>query len=663
MSAHINAICVVGLGPRGLSVLERLCANAADLLPPGTVLRVHLVDPHLEHGSRVWHTEQSPHLLMNTVASQITMFSDESVDCAGPVLPGPSLYEWARFMTLVGPFPGLPEHVRREARELGPDSYPTRAFYGRYLAWVLDHVLATAPSTVTVARHRHTAVDLVDEPDGRQTVVLEGGERISGLDAVVLCLGHTPMAPTPQEQNLLTFAESHDLVYVPPQNPADAELDAIGPGRPTLLRGLGLNFFDYMALFTVGRGGRFARRPDGRLRYLPSGREPRLIAGSRRGVPHHARGENQKGPAGRHDPFFFTANVVGRLRDRADSGEPVDFAADVWPLVDREVRAVYYSTLVANELCACDAELFLRHYVARSTAGIDEVSIVDPDDPFQYQESRAEAALLERFGIPPERRWDWHRIAAPYRGTEFADSAAFNDWLVDYLENDAREARRGNVHGAVKAALDVLRDLRNEVRLVVDHGGLSGDSYRDDLQRWYTPFNAFASIGPPVSRIDEMVALIEAGVLIVVGPNLVVTPDSGTGTFVARSPEVPGAEFRATALVEARLPETDLRRTLDPLLLRLLATGGCAHHRIPIRGGGCYETGGLAVSQRPYHLLDGQRRPHPRRFAFGVPTETVHWVTAAGIRPGVNSVILGDADAVARHSLSVTNTASAPVSV
>jgi hypothetical protein len=29
----------------------------------------------------------------------------------------------------------------------------------------------------------------------------------------------------------------------------------------------------------------------------------------------------------------------------------------------------------------------------------------------------------------------------------------------------------------------------------------------------------------------------------------------------------------------------------------------------------------------------------------------VHWVTAAGIRPGVNSVILGDADAIARASL------------
>ena len=63
--------------------------------------------------------------------------------------------------------------------------------------------------------------------------------------------------------------------------------------------------------------------------------------------------------------------------------------------------------------------------------------------------------------------------------------------------------------------------------------------------------------------------------------------------------------------------------------------------------------GGVAVTRRPYRLLDAQDRPHPRRFAFGVPTESVHWVTAAGIRPGVNSVILGDADAIARSCLGI----------
>ena len=66
-------ICVVGLGPRGLAVLERLCANVAEYPVDSISLRLHLVDPCLTTGSRVWSTGQSTELLMNTVTSQITM--------------------------------------------------------------------------------------------------------------------------------------------------------------------------------------------------------------------------------------------------------------------------------------------------------------------------------------------------------------------------------------------------------------------------------------------------------------------------------------------------------------------------------------------------------------------------------------------------------------
>jgi len=116
--------------------------------------------------------------------------------------------------------------------------------------------------------------------------------------------------------------------------------------------------------------------------------------------------------------------------------------------------------------------------------------------------------------------------------------------------------------------------------------------------------------------------------------------------WVARSPEIPGSEVRVTTLVEARLPEPDLRRTADALLAGLLRTGQCRPHVVD-----GYETGGLDVTERPYRLMDRQGRVHSRRFAFGVPTEGVHWVTAAGARPGVDSVTLSDADAVARALL------------
>uniref|UniRef100_UPI00403FF251 FAD/NAD(P)-binding protein n=1 Tax=Streptomyces sp. SS7 TaxID=3108485 RepID=UPI00403FF251 len=598
------ALALVGAGPRGTSVLERLCASAPDLLPPGVRLTVHIVDPDPPGPGRVWRTTQSPELLMNTVASQVTLFTDDSVDCAGPIRPGPSLHEWA-------------------GGTLDPDAYPTRAHYGRYLEWVFARTVREAPPSVRVETHAARAVRLDDAADGRQVLTLDDGRVLFGLCAVVLAQGHLPLVSDGAEQRHAAYAERHGLRHVAPANPADVDLSAVAPGEPVLLRGLGLNFFDHVALLTTGRGGRFVRAERGPgaggLRYVPSGREPRIHAGSRRGVPYQARGDNAKGPYGRHLPVVLTPEVIAGLRKRADSGEAPDFLADVWPLVAKEVETVYYTALTGR---AEFADRFLA---------------VPHRDP-------GEALVLDAFGVAEADRWSWDRISRPYAERRFAHPGQWREWLLAHLRRDAREAARGNVAGPLKAALDVLRDLRNELRLVVDHGGLAGASRRDHLDRWYTPLNAFLSIGPPRRRVEELTALIEAGVVEVLGPRLEVREEGGA--WVARSPEVPGSAVRVTTLVEARLPEPELRRTADVLLARLLKTGGCRPHTVD-----GHVTGGLDVTPRPYHLIDRQGRSHARRFAFGVPTEGVHWVTAAGARPGVDSVTLSDADAVARAAL------------
>ncbi|MGW1724545.1 FAD/NAD(P)-binding protein [Streptomyces sp. NPDC002306] len=594
------SVALVGAGPRGTSVLERLCASAPELLSPGVRLTVHVVDPAPPGPGRVWRTAQSAELLMNTVACQVTLFTDDSLDCSGPVRPGPSLYEWAD-------------------GSLGPDEYPTRATYGRYLEWVFAKVAREAPETVRVRTHRARAVRLDDCSDGRQRLTLDNGVVLPGLSAVVLTQGHLPTATDDSRRRLASYAERHGLRHIPPANPADVDLDALAPGEPVLLRGLGLNFFDHMALLTTGRGGRFVR--DGRLRYLPSGREPRLYAGSRRGVPYQARGDNAKGPYGRHLPLVLTPEVVAGFRKRADSGEAPDFLTEIWPLVAKEVETVYYTAL-------------LRH---RHPDVTERFLALPPGAP-------EEVLLLDEFGVPGADRWSWSRVSRPYTERDFAHPGQWRDWLLSYLGEDAEQAALGNVRGPLKAALDVLRDLRNELRLIVDHGGLAGASRRDHLDHWYTPLNAFLSIGPPRRRVEELAALLEAGVVEVLGPRLQVR--RADGAWLAHSPDVPGSAVRVTTLVEARLPEPDLRRTGDDLLARLLRTGGCRPHTVD-----GYETGGLDVTRRPYRLIDRQGRPHERRFAFGVPTEGVHWVTAAGARPGVDSVTLSDADAVARAVL------------
>lgn len=620
-----SAICVVGAGPRGLAVLERLSANHT----AGHHVVVHVVDPHPPGPGRTWRTGQPSHLLMNTVTSQVSQFTDDSVHCAGPVRPGPSLHEWLRRSTADADraWPG--------AERLGPDDYPSRAQYGHYLEWVFRNLVANAPDGLRFVVHRATAVALDDEADG-QCVTLDGGTRLTGLDAVVLALGHGANEPSDAERRFAGYAQSNGLRYVPPGNPADADLDGIRPAEIVAVRGLGLSFADVLSLLTEGRGGKFVRSPDG-LRYLPSGQEPVLYAGSRRGVPHHARGENQKGPSGRHEPLFLTLDAVRRIRATPDA----TFLRDVWPLLDAEVRAVHHHALVAQRTDRATADRFLAELLAAP------------------EHERTE--IRRRHGLTKDDDWDWRRIERPWGGREFTDRADFNRWLVDHLRADARHARDGNVDDPLKAALDVLRDLRNEVRLAIDHGGITGTSYRDEVVGWFTPLNAHLSIGPPRSRIEEMAALIECGVLQVVGPRTQVRMSPGGEGFLIGSVDVAGPDVVATTLIEAHIAEPDLRRSTNPLLRHLLATGQCRPYRIPDGDPGAdgYESGGLDITARPYRVVDAAGVAHPRRFAYGVPTEFVHWATAAGIRPGVGSVILEDADAIARAAIALT-TASRP---
>ncbi|MGW1173670.1 FAD/NAD(P)-binding protein [Kitasatospora sp. NPDC002543] len=642
----------MGLGPRGLILLERLCAGAAADPDRGPVT-VHAVDPAPPGAGRVWRTDQSPHLLMNTVAEQITVFTDASVVCEGPVVPGPNVYEWAGLLTAasrdapgpdIGPgseHPGsehpdagrpgseYPREVLREARELGPNSYPTRAFYGHYLRWAYRRTVRTAPPHVTVHLHQDTAVAL-EELDGRQLLRLAGGDRLL-LDAVVLAQGHVPAAAPAAPRGTPAPAGGRRL---PPGNPAEADTAAIAPGEPVALRGLGLAFFDYLGLFTEGRGGVFEQRADGRLDYHPSGREPRICAGSRRGLPYQARGENQKELGERHRPLLLTASAVRGLRARAASHGDVRFRRDVWPLVAREVEIVYYRTLLRERRAPADSvNGFLRACLS------SPAHLPLPE------------TLLRRHGIAAAEQWDWRQVETPYGEQALRGRREFGRWLVEHLERDAARARGGNNDDPVKAALDALRDLRNEIRQVVDHAGITGQSYRQELTGWFSPFNAALSIGPPGRRIAELAALVRAGLVTLVGPGMRVVPAPRQDGFLVSSSVVPGPPIAVTTLIEARVQSPDVRITADPLLRGLLATGRAAPYRIPDPDGGHHETGALAVTERPSRLVDARGIVHPARYALGVPTEGVHWATAAGVRPGVDSVTLGDADAIARALL------------
>lgn len=572
---------MIGAGPRGTSVVERLLANTT-----GRALDIHVIDPYPPGGGKVWQAGQPGVLLMNTLGGHATAFLDDSVQCEGPAVPGPTLFEWAKDVVPQGNYP--PEVVAA-AEQLRPWTFPARTLHGHYLAWVFEQLAATAPPGVRLHVHRARAVALRTTATGH-VVRTDRGEELAA-DVVVLATGHTGTEPTEAERELLDFAARHGRWYAPPANPLDLDLDGIAPGEVVLARGLGLNFFDCLALLTEGRRGRF-ERVYGVLRYHPSGREPLVYAGSRTGMPYRARPHHRdRLPAGR-PARHFTTEAVARLRNRE---EPVDFADDVWPLIVQDATAAYQET-------------------AHSDAPVDFAGLADP-------------------------------LAGRQLSTRDELTAA----MVDLLRADLAAALDPE-HSPVKAATTALGAARGRIRELVPHGRLRGSSYRDDLDGWFRGMAASLASGPPAIRQEQLLALVAAGVVGFVGPRMTVTTDERTGEFLGSSPAVGGPPVHATALLEARLPRADLRRTADPLLRTLRDGGQCRPYVLPDPDGPGYETGGMEVTEE-LRVVDKTGRPHGDLFAFGIPTESVHWGTAIGARAGGNAILFRQADLIARAAL------------
>ncbi|MFD2081220.1 FAD-NAD(P)-binding [Actinopolymorpha cephalotaxi] len=617
-------VCIVGGGPRGTSVLERLVANV-DLLEPGRRLEVHLVDPHPPGGGRVWRHDQSPLLWMNSTTADVTTFPDDSVRCEGPVVAGPSLWEWGRDVARLLPA-GSP--VGEEARRLGPGSFATRRLQSAYLGWVFERIRASAPERVDIVVHATQAVDVTPEPGtGRHLVSLRGEAGQLTADRIVLAQGHLDTRPTLEEQRLASFAERRGLGYVPTGYTADLDLEHLPAGEAVLLRGFGLAFVDLMVLLGQGRGGRFDRRA-GELVYLPSGREPRLVVGSGRGVPYHSKISYELGRPS--TPRFFSPDVCLQLR--AERG-PLDFWDDLFPLMWKEIRWAYYH------------ELFTGHP--------DRVTMSWDDFAARYAEpdrDDADLAALVAQAVPKqEDRLDLASLDRPLAGRTFEDPEDLRTWVRDYIRADL-DRRADPYFSADGAAFLALLVVYGTLATATATGCLSTRA-QADIEGWWHGFFSYFASGPPAPRLEELLALSRAGVVDFLGAGMVVEADEARGAFVASSASTP---HRVTArwLVESRLPRPDVARTTDALVAHLLARGEAAEHVAIDADGDARPTGRLRARPADLRVVRGDGSASPDLFAAG------YWVagTVAGgafPRPRMNAPFFRQNDALAREILRV----------
>jgi uncharacterized NAD(P)/FAD-binding protein YdhS len=635
MPAHVPSVVFIGGGPRTAGVLERLAANRAALFPGR--LDIHVVEPYEPGSGRIWRYNQHPGLMLNSTAADVTMFTDTSVACSGPAVDGPGLAEWAAGV-LDGSIKDVPEFplaLREQLHSLSGETFPTRQLQSQYLEWFFRRAGADLGGNVTV--HRTTAVAV--EPAGAgaaptdrtydagtHLVRLANGRTLHA-DVVVTALGHTDSRPDAASAAWSGFAARHGGFHAAPGYTTDVDYSALAPGQDVVVAGMGLAFVDLLVLLMEGRGGRFEEAPDGGLRYRASGREPRLWAGSRRGVPYHAKISASLRGEAPGELRFFTAPAINALLDRHTK---LDFETHLWPLIAKEAGYGYYRELFTgspDRVTTGWAEFSARF------AGLD-----------WYSPARGE---LVASAVPePALHLDLEALDRPFAGESFSGVAGLQAAVVRYIEEDLG-LRDSPDHPETLALFVALLKVYMDLGRLVPAERLNARS-QQAVHGWWHGFFSFVDSGPPPRRLREMLALHRAGLLRFLGPRLHVAADESTGEFVAGSPQA-GFSVRAKAFIEARLPATSVARSLNPLLSSLHSTGMGSEQQL-LTADGIHSTGKLLVSDR-HELLDGDGRAHGR--LFGVGPGTSGWGAGAFARPHTNAAPFRENDALARTVLGV----------
>lgn len=527
-----GSVAIIGLGPRGLNVLERVLALAEQA---GKRLRIELIDP-VGDGAGMHAMDQPDYLLLNTICSQVSMFPDRCSVGDTVRLTGPSLYEWAQDRELRIAEDGY--SVGAHGRRIKPWDFLPRRLFGEYLGWFMKLLLDRLPVGVEVRLHRSEATRLAEVGE-QLRIELSSGEEIS-VGHVFLALGYP--------DNATVEHPSGRLIGRP--YPMPERLSRIAMGHTVAISGFGLTAMDALSCLTVGRGGRYERRSGG-LRYLPSGAEPRLLFYSRSGRPCRARPRVLRyGPGYR--PLLFTPAGIDRLR--AEHGGTLDFDRHVWPLVLGELRIAFRRAEARAFGETADKQLEQRLTEATYAGRLEQ--LLDSLD-------------AERGRFNPEHLLDGSQPMS------LADSAGYQAWLATELATDLAEGELGLQGSVIKQTLDILRELRDTFRYAVDFGGLTPKSNRRFFQHTTSVLNR-AVVGPQFERHEEFLALLHLGVAEVpFGPDPVVSWDRGTESWSLESQRLARPHVdRADWLLAGRTDLPAVGSSASPLVAALFRQGG-----------------------------------------------------------------------------------------
>ncbi len=575
-------LAIVGLGSWGVCVLERAVAQARRV---ETSVRVHVIEPGALGGG-VYAMGQPDYLVLNNPCGQLCLYASPDGGEDPPYAVG--LFEWA--VQQGYRWNGHECRITRSGRPIEPTDYLPRRLMGEYLVWFYESLVTNAPPNMEVVRHYATAVD-ISSVAGREAVVLDNGRTLC-VNHVVLTSGHTWNDE---------FAGRHSAVRYLRPYPVEYFDTPVPPGESVAIAGMGLVGFDLLTALTVGRGGTFEDVGD-RKRYRPSGNEPLIHLYSRSGVPYCAKSAHGVDPYGEYQPVVCTPEAIAGLTHPggASARRQVDFRRDLLPLLFAEMQSRYliHAAFLKG---GADESADVRDCLTRAWGVGAFDGVVDGYEP-----------VYGRFDPAS------HLFAGS--GRSYTSGADYQSQVYDMVEADLEEALV--VGGSpVKAALEVLRILRDQLRLVIEFGGLTHESYLDFQTNVRGRINRMEA-GPPLLRSQQLLALLDAGVVQTsLGPDpaVVAGPD---GRTVLRSTQLDEeTTVTVNGVVRGHLDLPSLARSSSPLLNRLYASG-----RLTQMSYGDNPVGSVSISQ-DFHPYDACGRVQPHLSLLGVLTEGARYFT------------------------------------
>lgn len=694
-TSHRTAIALIGAGPRGASLIERIGAHLHGSGLPEHDIELHVIDPAESGAGRIWRTDQTRELCMNTLSHAVTLFTEPGSTVTGPVRQGPTLYEWSLLALRDGlaagtthgdgtdpgsaaaggtildestlaariakipagnvagyaDFPvraGLAADYFDELLATLPESHPSRALYGEYLSWCYHRAVALLPASVRVIRHRTAAIG-IERAGSRDLVQLADGDTVTA-DATILATGWMPRSQTSEETRFTEILSTRpDLTWVRPGSPVEQPLDGIAPGTHAIVRGLGMGFFDTMALLTAGRGGRFIESSDapGGLRYEASGREPILHVTSNRGVPFRAKTLYGSLPPRPEQRF-------ARSIDWSAIRRPINFDRTLWPRVVADAyfdHAEALRTLAPGAVTGTSDELHaaITAAIAAADAEAQREQTSDPATQTDlFAVARRISAAVAAFVPDPSLRFDLEAEMLPV-ARQHEDPAAFDTWVRERVLNDIHEAELG-FDSAVKAGLWSVSAARGLVDVVGSLGGFDAES-RSAGYRMVMGVGAMAGSGPPAFRNRQLVALAEQGIVRFIGPRAHIDIDARG--FIASSDAVSGSEVIAPALIDAWMHFHSVANTADPLARSLVATGRARSYMISARDGSPVETGAFDLDPATGQLIGTDGSADPRVLVAGIPVDDAVHGTIISPMPGTDPSMLRETTRVARTALDI----------